>query len=174
MTSSNRPIPRQLVPPLEVQATDGSTWRLADRSPPHFVLILFYRGLHCPICKVQLREWDGKFEEFVKRGVDLVAISTDTRERAEKTRQAWGLQQLTLGYGLPIEKAREWGLYISRSIKEPEPPEFSEPGLFLIKPDKTLFAAQISSMPFLRPPLADVLKAIDRVVQSNYPARGEA
>lgn len=174
MNQIDRLLPRQPVPHLEVETIAGGTWRLADRSPPHFVLILFYRGLHCPICKVQLREWDSKFEEFAKRGVDLIAISTDSRERAEKTREEWGLKHLTLGYGLSIKTAREWGLYISHSIKEPEPPEFSEPGLFLIKPDKTLFAAQISSMPFARPPLADILKTIDYVVQNNYPARGEA
>lgn len=174
MRETNRLTPRRPVPDLEVPTTTGSTWRLADRSPQHLVLILFYRGLHCPICKVQLREWDGKLEELTRHGVDVIAVSTDTRERALKTREEWGLKNLTLGYGLSIETARAWGLYISRSIKETEPPEFSEPGLFLIRPDKTLFAAQFSTMPFARPPFADILRAIDFVVQNNYPARGEA
>jgi len=174
MKETNRLIPRKPVPDLEVPTTAGGVWRLADRSPQNLALILFYRGLHCPICKVQMREWDGKLEELTKRGVDVIAVSTDTRERALKTREDWGLRNLTLGYGLSVEKAREWGLYISRSIKEIEPAEFSEPGLFLIKPDKTLFAAQVSTMPFARPPFADVVRAIDFVVQNNYPARGEA
>ena len=174
MNETTRLTPRKPVPDIEVPTTTGSPWRLADRSPQHLVLILFYRGLHCPICKVQLREWDAKLEELVRRGVDVIAISTDTRERALRTREEWGLKNLTLGYGLPIETARAWGLYISRSIKETEPPEFSEPGLFLIKTDMTLFAAQISTMPFARPPLADIVRAIDFVVQNNYPARGEA
>jgi hypothetical protein len=71
-------------------------------------------------------------------------------------------------------RRRAWRLYISHSIKESEPPLFSEPSLFLIKPDRTLFAVQISSMPLARPPLADILKAVDFVVEKNYPARGEA
>lgn len=174
MKEMNRLIPRKPVPDLEVPTTTGSTWRLADQSPRHLMLILFYRGLHCPICKVQLREWDAKLEELTRRGIDVIAISTDTLERALKTREEWGLKNLTLGYGLPIETARAWGLYISRSIKDTEPPEFSEPGLFLIKPDNTLFAAHVSTMPFARPPFADIVRAVDFVVQKNYPARGEA
>ena len=174
MTQAGRLIPRQPVPDLEVHTVSGETWRLSDRAPEHLVLILFYRGLHCPICKLQLREWDRQLEEFTRRGVDVIAVSTDSRERALRTREEWGLQNFTLGYGMSIDTARAWGLYISHAIKEPEPPVFSEPGLFLIKPDRTLFAAQVSSMPFARPPLTDVLRAIDFVVEKNYPARGEA
>jgi peroxiredoxin len=174
MKQTNRLIPRKPVPDLEVTTTGGSTWRLADRSPQHLLLVLFYRGLHCPICRLQLREWDAKLEELAKRGVDAIAVSTDTRERALRTPEEWGLKNVTLGYGLSIETARAWGLYVSRAIKDSEPPEFSEPGLFLIKPDKTLFAAQVSTMPFARPPFADIVRAIDFVIQNNYPARGEA
>jgi len=31
------------------------------------------------------------------------------------------LTELAVGYGLPIAKAREWGLFISKAIKEGEP-----------------------------------------------------
>jgi len=48
-------------------------------------MLLFYRGLHCPVCKRHVRDLDRKLKEFEKRGVAVVAISTDTRERTSKT-----------------------------------------------------------------------------------------
>ena len=55
-----------------------------------------------------------------------------------------------------------------------EPEKFSEPGLFLVKPDGTLYAAFIQTMPFARPPLDQLLGAIDFIKEKDYPARGEA
>jgi hypothetical protein len=80
------------------------------------------------------------------------------------------LSTRTLAHDLTIDQARQWGLYISAG----KPPLFSEPGLFLIRPDRTLYAASIQTMPFARPSFADVLAAVDFIAQRNYPARGEA
>jgi hypothetical protein len=84
-----------------------------------------------------------------------------------------------VGYGVSIDKAREWGLYISTSrgttsAGVEEPPLFAEPGLFLVKPDRTLYWASISTMPFARPHFQEIAAAIDFAVSKNYPARGEA
>jgi hypothetical protein len=65
-------------------------------------------------------------------------------------------------------------LYISASIKEEEPSRFSEPGMFLVRPDGTLYAGSIQSMPSGRPSFADVAQAIAFIAEKNYPARGEA
>jgi len=78
-----------------------------------------------------------------------------------------------------LEKAREWGLYISSgrgttSAGVEEPPLFAEPGLFLVKPDGTLYWASISTMPFARPHFGEIAGAIDFAIAKNYPARGEA
>lgn len=166
--------PGQPVPELQVETLEGISWRLQDREPPSFTLIVFYRGLHCPICKGYIGELDGMVEDFKKRGVDVIAIGTDDLARARKSAERWGLKNLNIGYGLSIDKAREWRLYISKSIKDPEPEQFAEPGLFLIRPDRTLYAASIQSMPFARPPFDDVLKAIDFIQENDYPPRGEA
>lgn len=166
--------PQTSVPSLEISLTDGTVWKLSERKPKNFTMIVFYRGLHCPICKVYMRELNNKMSELSARGVEVIGISSDTKERALQAREQWGLTQLAIGYGLPIAKAREWGLFISKAIKENESAEFSEPGLFLVKPDGTLYAASINTMPFARPHFDEVLGAIDFVVKNNYPARGEA
>ncbi len=84
----------------------------------------------------------------------------------------------TASYGLDLRVARAWGLYISTSrgmtsTGVEEPPLFSEPGLFLVRPDRTLYFASVQTMPFARPHLADILGALDFVIAKDYPARGE-
>lgn len=171
-------IPRQPVPPLNVDLASGGSFNLKEVRPTNFTLLVFYRGLHCPICKTQLGELESKLGEFDKRGVAVVAISSDTRERAEETKRSWGLAELRLGYGLDLAAARRWGLFISTgrgmtSTGVEEPARFSEPALYLIKPDGTLYFGSVQTMPFARPHFSDILLAIDYVLKNNYPARGE-
>jgi peroxiredoxin len=89
--------PRQPAPALEVKLLDGSTWRLADARPATFEMVVVYRGLHCPICKTYLGELEAKLPEFSKRGVHVIAVSTDSRERAERVTAEWGLSNLRVG-----------------------------------------------------------------------------
>lgn len=171
-------LPRQLVPPLAVDLVGGGRFDIAAERPDNFSMIVFYRGLHCPICRTQLRDLDSKLGEFAGRGTSVVAISADTRERAEQTKADWGLSGLRLGYGLSLATARTWGLFVSTSRGKTstgfeEPAQFSEPGLFLVRPDGTLYFASVQTMPFARPHFQDILGAIDFVVKNNYPARGE-
>ena len=105
----SRPIPRKPVPALDLDTLDHDRWSLSEQAPAHFSLLVFYRGLHCPICKPYLRTFDRQVAEFAERGVAAIAISTDDEARARQTRQEWDLADLTVGYALPIETAREWG-----------------------------------------------------------------
>ena len=171
-------IPRQPVPELTVATVGGPSWRLADAKPTNFTMIVFYRGLHCPICGRYLADLESRVDAFAERGVEVIAISSDTAERAADAKSKWGLAKLAVGYGLPQPMARSWGLYLSAgrgatSIGIEEPAEFSEPGLFLVRPDGTLYYASTQSMPFARPSFADIQGAVDFVVAKSYPARGE-
>jgi hypothetical protein len=87
-------------------------------------------------------------------------------------------KDLRVGYGLNLSDAREWGLFVSASrgktsIGIEEPALFSEPGVFLIKPDQTIYYISVQSMPFVRPNFAELVQAFDFIVKNNYPARGE-
>jgi len=173
------PKPREAAPALEVQTVDGQPWRLADQRPEAFTLAVFYRGLHCPVCSRYLKGLADQLGEFEARGVEVIALSTDERERAERARQEWQLGGLRVGYGLSLEQARAWGLYISNSrgltsVGIEEPKQFNEPGLFLIRPDGTLYMAAVQSVPFARPHLDEVLKAVDFIKERDYPPRGDA
>lgn len=171
-------MPRQRVPALEVNTVGAGRWSLAAQNPQHFSLIVFYRGLHCPICHKYTSELNGLADEFAKRGVSILVASTDSQERAAEAKLKWRLANLTIGYGVAIEVAREWGLYISAgrgatSVGIEEPPLFAEPGQFLVQPDGTLYYGSVATMPFARPHFTELLQAIDFVTSNSYPARGE-
>jgi hypothetical protein len=105
-----------------------------------------------------MRDLETKLPEFEKRGVGVVAISSDSRDRGEKAKADWGLANLRVGYGFDLEAARGWGLYVSSgrgptSAGVDEPALFFEPGLFLIRPDRTLYFASVQTMPLCAPPL---------------------
>lgn len=174
-----RLMPRKPVPSLEFDLLGGGHWKLQDDTPERFNMIVFYRGLHCPICRRYTSELNGMIGEFDKRGVSTVITSNDTEERAQTAKDTWGLPNLRIGYGVPLEKSREWGLYVSTSRGKTsagvdEPALFAEPGLFLVKPDKTLYWVTVQTMPFARPHFPEILQAIDFVISKDYPARGEA
>ncbi|MDT7830557.1 peroxiredoxin-like family protein [Pricia sp. S334] len=166
--------PRQEVPDLKLELINDTQWNLEAQQVENFTMLVFYRGLHCPECKKQLEALANKLEDFSDRGVNIIAASCDSEKLAKKTAEEWDITALPVGYGLSIEEAREWGLFISEGIKDEEPEQFSEPGLFLVRPDKTLYAASVQTMPFARPKLDDLLKAIDFIKKKDYPARGEA
>ncbi len=171
--------PRQAVPALEVATLDGGTWSLAEQSPESFTMVVFYRGLHCPICGRYLRDLDCKIDEFAKRGVEVIMISTDGEERARQAKETWELENVTVGYGLDLEAARAWGLYVSSGIGKSsvgveEPALFNEPGTFMVRPDGTLYFGTVQTMPFARPNFGEILQAVDFVLAKDYPARGEA
>ena len=174
----NALLPRYPVPALNLPLTSGGRFILGASPAEHFDLLVFYRGLHCPICAKYLLELERLAPEFASRGVHIVAISSDNEERGKQMAEKVGAKGVRFAYGLSLRSARQWGLYISTSrgqtsigIEEPE--LFSEPGLFLVRPDGTLYYGAVQTMPFARPPFQDLIGAIDFAVAKNYPARGE-
>ncbi|MBQ8104534.1 MAG: AhpC/TSA family protein [Afipia sp.] len=129
--------PRQKAPALSVETLDHGRFDLSMESPERMTLVVFYRGLHCPICANYLKELERLTPEFAVRGVTTVAISSDGAERARQMADKIQTKNLRVGYGLRLSDARNWGLYISTSrgktsIGIEEPSLFSEPGVFLI------------------------------------------
>jgi peroxiredoxin len=171
-------IPRQLSPELSVETLDHGRFDLAAQRPERMTLLCFYRGLHCPVCANYLKELERLTPAFAERGVATVAISSDSPERARTMADKVGASHLRIGYGLALADARRWGLYISASrgktsIGIEEPALFSEPGVFLIRPDRTIYYLSVQSMPFVRPNFNEMVQAIDFIIKNDYPARGE-
>lgn len=176
---TNEPAPELTVPTLS-----GDTFTLSERNPEAFTIVVFYRGRHCPICIGQLKEIEAAFEDAKAKGMDVIAISMDTEEKARSTVAAALSESeekkdndtltFPIGYGLTEEQARNWGLYISQGRPNTsEPQVFSEPGVYAISPDNTVFFAQVQSAPFTRPNFLSLIGGLQWSKDNNYPARGQ-
>ena len=112
-------------------------------------------------------------EEYAAQGIQIVAVSANARELAERAVEEWGITRIPVGYGLSREQVREWGLYVSAAVKDTEPEWFTEPGLFVVRPDRTLYWSIVQTMPFSRPPGSALLNTLRFVIENDFPARGE-
>ncbi|MEO0388478.1 MAG: peroxiredoxin-like family protein [Pseudomonadota bacterium] len=171
-------IPRQKTPDLALPTLDHGEFQLSAETAERGTVLCFYRGLHCPICATYLTEFQKRVADFAERGVATIAISSDGADRARQMADKISASTLRFAYDLPLETARAWGLYISTSrgmtsIGIEEPALFSEPGLFMVTPEQTLYYGSVQTMPFVRPHFSELVGALDFAIANNYPARGE-
>lgn len=169
---SQKLMPDTQAPALSLPLVGGGTWSLADQTPRNFTMIIVYRGLHCPVCKGYLQKLNELSEMAADAGVTVVVASMDPEDRAVQAKADWGLDRLDVAFGLTVEDVRNWGLYLSTSIKEAENGTFAEPGLFWVRPDGRLYLVDISNMPWSRPDVAFLLSKVQFAMDNSYPARG--
>lgn len=170
--------PRQTVPNLDLPLLSGNRFILGEVPPQRFDLLVFYRGLHCPLCAKYLIELERLSDQFAQRGVRITAISSDEADRAQTMADKIQARGVQLAHGLDMATARAWGLYISQSrgktsLGIEEPDRFAEPAVYLIRPDRTLYYGAVQTMPFARPGFEDLLVAVNYAIERDYPARGE-
>ncbi len=171
-------IPSSQTPNLSLPLTAGGSTddlSLGSGVDGRFTLVLFFRGLHCPVCRKQLSEVERRLDEIHSAGVGrVVAVSMESAERSAELVESWHLERLPVAYGMREESARQWGLFISTSIKDGELPRFNEPGMFVLDADHSLYWSSVATMPFGRPALDDVLGGLRFAQDNDYPARGAA
>ena len=165
-------IPGKKVPYLQLDTIDSHTWSTDDHLNKKNSMVVFYRGLHCPVCSVFLKQIDNQLLDYKKANTEVIAVSMDSKDKALKAKSLWSIDNLSIAYGLKEENAREWGLYISKSIKEVESDIFCEPGLFIIREDATVYLANTSNMPWARPDVSDLPAKLIFARENNYPVRG--
>jgi peroxiredoxin len=136
---------------------NGNTFTLLDRNPKNFTVLIFYRGAHCPLCVRYVKEIEENYQKALDSGFEIVLVSMDNQEKATQfakdIAESIGAQSLKvpIAYGSTEEQARSWGLYISNKNEgSNEPNVFSEPGLYVIRPDTTVVVAMVQSSPFTR------------------------
>lgn len=156
--------------PITLPTVDGGEAQLGG--PGRWQMVVVYRGKHCPLCRQYIAGLEGIKGEFDAQETEILLVSGDPREKAEATREEWGVG-LPLAYGLSVEQMQALGLYVSdpRSPQETDRP-FSEPGLFVVNPEGRLHIVDISNAPFARPDLAGVARGIAFVREKGYPVRG--
>lgn len=168
------PTPGHTVPALTLPSLSGPDFDVHHTPIDRLLMLVVYRGVHCSACKTYLQTLDGLVADYANAGIRTQAISVNTQAQAKQAQHDWDLNHLPLAHSLTEEQMRAWGLYVSSPIRDGEPPLFAEPGLFFIKPDRSLYYAAVNSMPFGRPNLQDMLEHICVALGKDYPARGEA
>jgi hypothetical protein len=126
--------PREPAPGLTVPLLGGGTYQLSEQRPNLFTMVAFFRGLHCPVCRAQLRELRAP-----PRRARGARHRGHRRQRRDARANEFGRQRVEApappaAYGLTDEQMRAWGPFVSHGINEGEPAVFNEPGLFLISP----------------------------------------
>ena len=165
----------QIVPDITIAKLGGGEIRLAVPSELYdWKLVIVYRGKHCPICTNYLATLNKLLPEFQALGVDVVAVSADTEEKAKI--QTEEIQPgFDVGYDLTVEQMQKLSLYIShpRSASETNRP-FAEPALFVTNDKGELQIVDSSNAPFSRPELNSILMGLKfiRNPENNYPIRG--
>lgn len=146
--------------------------RSSSRFDWHAVVV--YRGKHCPICTNYLKSLNELLPKFHDIGVDVVAVSADSQERAQEQIDLVN-PDFEVGYDLSIEQMQQLGLYISnpRSLDESDRP-FAEPGFFVVNDKGLIQILDISNAPFARPELNSMLMGLGFVKNpaNSYPVRG--
>jgi len=115
---------------------------------------------------LHLKELGRLQKDYQGKGVEIVGVSSDTKERAEEFAKKVAFPDLKFGYGLNLADAKKWGLYISEGIGKTsigieEPAKFSEPGIFLIKPDKLYIMVQHKLCHLQDLLFAELIKAVE-------------
>ncbi len=162
-------------PTLTVPDAEGTTRDISKPIGGHdWMMVVVYRGRHCPMCTRYLNELEPLVPELAKIGVDVVAVSGDSAEQLAQHRDKLDVT-FPLYRSLSVEQMKQLGLYISdpRSPKETDHP-FAEPGLFVINERGTLQVVDISNNPFVRPTLETLVSGLRwiRDPANNYPIRG--
>ena len=165
----------ELLPEFTVQLLNGAMWRSQDQPAGTMSLLTIYRGMWCGQCKKQLQALERLNDEFASRGVDVVAVSADTKTRARSMANDYALHKLNIGFDVSIASARAMGVFISKQEKTIEMPLFCEPATFLINKETKLQAAWIASSAFARVVPDDILAYVDFLAQhSDRAPRGSS
>ncbi|MFU8865610.1 MAG: peroxiredoxin-like family protein [Rhodobacterales bacterium] len=164
--------PGKPTPPITLPSTEGEQIELGGKG--RWQVAVVYRGQHCPLCRKYLATLNGLLDDFRDAGVDVIALSSDPRERAkdEGSKEGW---KFPVACELSQDQMRQLGLHISepRSPQETDRP-FAEPGLFVTNPDGLLQIVDISNAPFARPDLQGLLNGLKFIQEKDYPIRGTA
>ena len=165
--------PADKFPDIAFNLVGGGTRKLQDWSGK-WIMLIVYRGQHCPRCKNYVAKLQTLAPAYAERGVELLLASTDPENIAQRTIDENGWT-LPVAHSLSEENARQLSLYITPHEAGYElSGNYAEPGLFLVNPDGLAQVVERSNSPSVRPDLEVVLDGIIGTQERNLPIRGLA
>lgn len=165
--------PADSFPDIEFSLVGGGTRKLQDWAG-RWIMLIVYRGNHCPRCKSYVAKLQALAPAYAERGVELLLASTDPENIAQRTieENSW---TLPVAHSLTEANSRQLSLYVTEHDADYElTGRYSEPGLFLVNPDGLIQSMERSNSPSIRPDLEVVLDGIVGTQERNLPIRGLA
>jgi peroxiredoxin len=170
---SSKKIDVGVVMPI-ISAVSVDTGRSLEIAVPSnkWQLIVVYRGKHCGRCKKYLNSLQTMLPEWENAGFNVIAVSADSREKAQMdvAEFSW---TFPLACELAESEMKKLGVYISEPLSPDEADgRFSEPAVFVLRPDGTIQIAALSNGPAARPDLTELLDGMIFTINNDRPVRG--
>ncbi|MFQ5842471.1 MAG: peroxiredoxin family protein [Thermodesulfobacteriota bacterium] len=137
-------------PQFRLPSIQGTRFSLYRREGT-WVVLVFYRGSWCPMCNIQMKSLARDYPRFQALNAEVIAVSADTPEGAEKIRDKSGApfpilldegNSVTKSYGLLAEK-REWK-DLPALVHGKKSETYAIPGVFIIDPQGILRYSYVS------------------------------
>jgi len=163
--------PADKFPEITFNLISGSTRKLSD-DIGKWIMLIVYRGDHCPRCKQYMQRLHELQDGYAERGVDILITSMDPENIVKRTitENDW---TLPIAHSLSAADAQTLSLYLTPHTADSElEGVYAEPGLFLINPEGEIQVIATSNSPSVRPDLAVVLDGIIGTQERNLPIRG--
>ena len=166
--------PGMKVPDLQFPLIGGGSWSLHDGSKARLRMISFYRGAFCGFCTRFMQKLNTLHADFAGLGIDLTGVSVDPEDTANAWAESNGIDKVSVGYGLLQKQIEACSLFASHFTREGRELYFSEPALWLVRPDGELYINIQSSVSCGRPDLDSLLVGLTLLGGQNFPTRGNA
>ena len=151
-----------LFPTLDVRSSAGEPVAIARPADGRsWLLLLVYRGRHCPLCTQYLETLTTFTARLAAAGIEVIALSADSSNQLTAH-----LENLNLDFpvhcGLTESQMAMLGLYRSepRSAEETDH-VFPEPGLFVVNANGQTQIVDIANNPFTRPDLEMLVSGLE-------------
>ncbi|MGD8922906.1 MAG: peroxiredoxin family protein [Candidatus Zixiibacteriota bacterium] len=148
-------------PDMQFPLLSGGQLRLPRDACGRWMVFLGYRGYRFPFCRKQLSDFEDHNREFEKRGVMVIAVSSQNREDSEKSRELSKVT-FTVGYDLdPREFSRMTGAFYNRGD------HFIQATAFIVDPDGIIRGSIYSSGGIGRYTAEGTLRRLDQLMTAR-------
>lgn len=163
---------------FELPDISGKNIKLSEQLKNGPVVLTFYRGGWCPFCNLELKAYHDVYDEIVKAGASIIAISPETINNAINTSNSHALQfpvvsdqgnKVASQYGLVMEVDAdlkphylEWGLDIP-SANGDDSYKIPVPATYIIDSKQIIRQAYINKDYTIRMEPSDVISYLKSI-----------
>jgi peroxiredoxin len=112
--------PTAVAPDFRLPDSDGVTRRLSDFTALGAAVVVYFRGAWCPFCLRQLSDYADHYAEFKRLGVEVVALSVESRRKCRRLRAGLKLPFRVLS-DVNWDVAKSLGLGVEERFGNPTP-----------------------------------------------------